>query len=87
MMRNDKDNFTVEQCRKVDENYITNSTKDLYQAVKNIAKKFKSSSDTIKSADGSVLCDGKDDKNRWKEYFGKLYAKRHNIMNLTIVKQ
>ena len=62
MMRNDKDNFIIEQCRKVEENYITNSTKDLCRAGKNIRKKCKPSSDTIKSEDGSVLCDGKDVK-------------------------
>ena len=68
MMRNDEDNFILEQCRKVEENYITNSTKDLYQALKNITKKYKPTNDTIKSEGGSVLCDGKYVKERWKEY-------------------
>ena len=52
MMRKDKENFIVDQCKKVEQNRITNSAKDLYQGVRNITKKFKLSSDTIKEEDG-----------------------------------
>ena len=41
MIRNDKENFIVEQCKIVEANRITNWTKDLYEGIRNIAKQFK----------------------------------------------
>ena len=74
IMRKDKENLIVDQCKKVEQNRITNSTKDLYQGVRNITKKFKPSNDTVKEEDGTILCDGEDIKKRWKEYCSKLYS-------------
>ena len=62
----------------MEQNRITNSTKDLYQGVRNITKKFQPSNDTVKKEDGTMLCDGEDIKKRWKEYCSKLYVKRNN---------
>ena len=58
LMRRDKEKFIEEQCKKIEENTVTNSTKDLYQGVKNLTRKFKPTMDTIKSEDGTILCDG-----------------------------
>ncbi len=44
----------------VEQNSITNSTKDLNKGVKNKTKKFKSSNDTVEDKDGEILCDGED---------------------------
>ena len=79
IMREDKENFIVEQCKIVEANRITNSTKGLYQGARNSTRKLKPSNDAVKEEDGTILCDGEDIKKRWKECCSKLYAKRNNV--------
>ena len=64
LVRRDKQNQIDEQCQKVENNAINNSIKDLYQRVKNLTGRFKASADTIKSEDGTGLCDGEDLRHR-----------------------
>ena len=75
LLRRDKDKYINEQCEVIENNAVTNATKELYQTVRNITKKFKPSSDTVKDEDGRVLCDGERVRDRWKEYCTKLYTK------------
>ena len=79
LMRRDKQNQSDEQCQKVEDNAVNNSTKDLYQGVQNLTGRFKAFADTIKSEDGTVLCDGEDVRIRWREYCYELYKKKDNI--------
>ena len=78
MMRRDKEAHVKKQCGDIEVNSATNSTKELYQGVRNLTNKFRPSNDSIKSEDGKVLCDREDIKLRWKEYCAKLYAKDPN---------
>ncbi|XP_063584691.1 uncharacterized protein LOC134762248 [Penaeus indicus] len=78
-MRKDKEKFIEQQSLKIEKNAVNNSTKELYQGIKNLTKSFKPSADTIKSEDGTVLCDGDEIKERWKEYCNKLYEKNDNL--------
>ena len=78
-MRKDKEKFIEQQCLKIEKSAVNNSTKELYQGIKNLTKSFKPSADTIKSEDGTVLCDGDKVKERWKEYCYKLYEKNDNL--------
>ena len=58
---NDQGSFrahTVEQCKIVEANRLANSTKDLYQGVRNITKKLKPANDTVKEEDGTIVYDG-----------------------------
>ena len=84
LMRPDKQNQIEKQCRKVEENALINSTKDLYKGVKSLSGRFKTSADTIKAEDGTVLCDGKEVCNSWKEYCSELYKKIHTINSTQI---
>ena len=63
-MRQDKEKFIEQQCLKIEKNAVSNSAKELYQGIKNVTKSFKPSADTIKSEDGTVLCDGDKVKER-----------------------
>ncbi len=36
LMRRDKEKFIEQQCQKIEDKAVTNSTKDLYQGVKNL---------------------------------------------------
>ena len=83
-MRRDKQNQIEEQCRKVEENALINFTKDLYKGVKSLTGRFKASADTIKAEDGTVLCDGKEVCNRWKEYCSELYKENDTINSTQI---
>jgi len=78
-MRKDKEKFIKQQCLKIEKNAVNSSTKELYQGIKNLTKSFKPSADTIKSEDGTVLCDGDKIKERCKEYCYKLYKKDDNF--------
>ena len=84
LMRRDKQNQFEEQCRKVEENALINSTKDLYKGVKSLTGRFKASADTIEAEDGTVPCDGKEVCNRWKEYCSELYKKNDTITSTQI---
>ncbi|XP_042876027.1 uncharacterized protein LOC122255792 [Penaeus japonicus] len=55
MMRKDKEKFIQEQCQRIEANSINNSTKEMYNGVKNLTKKFKPSVDTIKDEDDLIL--------------------------------
>ena len=75
MMSKDKENFTVEQCKIVEANRLANSTKDLYQGVRNITKKLKPANDTVKEEDGTIVYDGEDIKRGRKNTVQKFTPK------------
>ena len=85
MIRQDKEKYLNEQCQKVEHCSINNTTKELYQGVRNITRKFKPMVDTIKSEDGLVLCDGKEVKDRWNQYCSNLYKKNEDLTTTSIV--
>ena len=58
LMRMDKNRYINEQCALIEQNSITNTTKDLYQGVKNLTRKFKAHVDTIKDKEGFIICEG-----------------------------
>ena len=76
MMRKDKEKYIKEQCQRIEENAIKNSTKEVYKGVKNLTTKFQPTTDTIKDKDNVILCDRDHVKARWKEYCSKLYKKK-----------
>ncbi|XP_042864337.1 uncharacterized protein LOC122248391 [Penaeus japonicus] len=80
MMRKDKEKFIQEQCQRIEANSINNSTKEMYNGVKNLTKKFKPSVDTIKDEDDLILCDREEVKDRWKEYCTNLYKRNESIV-------
>ena len=81
MKRRDKQRVTEKQCPVVEEKSVTNSSKDLYNAVKTITRKFKPKIDAVKSENGVLLTEGPQVKERSKEYCESLY-KQSNIQRL-----
>ena len=79
MMRKDKNQQIDRVCKKIEENSITNSTRDLYRVIKDLTKKFKPTIDTIKDENGNALCSGDDVKERWKSYCEDLYKINDNL--------
>ena len=79
MMRKDKNQQIDRVCKKIEENSITNSTRDLYRGIKDLTKKFKPTIDTIKDENGNALCNGDDVKERWKSYCEDLYKINDNL--------
>ena len=80
MMRRDKEKCINEQCKRIEDNSITNSIKDLYQGVKNSTNKFKPTIDTIKDENGKILGEAEEVKERWAHYSTDLYKKNPNIV-------
>ena len=80
MMRRDKEKCINEQCKRIEDNSITNSIKDLYQSVKNLTNKFKPTIDTIKDENGKILGEAEEVKERWAHYSTDLYKKNPNIV-------
>jgi len=78
-MRKDKEKYIKEQCQRIEENAIKNSTKEVYKGVKNLTTKFQPTTDTIKDKDNVILCDRDHVKARWKEYCSNLYKKNENL--------
>ena len=78
-MRKDKNRYINEQCALIEQNSITNTTKDLYQGVKNLTRKFKALVDTIKDKEGLIICEGEKVRDRWKEYCEDLYSRNEAV--------
>ena len=72
--------YVNEQCEAIEQNSITNTTRDLYRKVKNLTIRFRPIVDTIKDEEGNILYDGPDVKNRWKSFCKDLY-RRHDIIS------
>eukprot|EP00795_Rhopilema_esculentum_P008169 gene8169-14099_t len=79
MTRKDKNHQIDRVCKKIEENSITDSTRDLYRGIKDLTKKFKPTIDTIKDENGNALCNGDDVKERWKSYCEDLYKINDNL--------
>ena len=84
LLRRDKEKYLNEQCQRIENCSINQTTKELYQGVRKITRKFKPTMDTIKTEDGLVLCDGKDVKDRWNQYCSKLYKKNEDLTTASI---
>ena len=68
MMRKDKRRAIDNQCQELEEKSVTNSTKDLYKAAKNLIRKFRPATDVVKNESGELLTEGPQVKQRWKSY-------------------
>lgn len=79
LMRSDKNQQINSLCEKIETDSITNSTKDLYQGVKSLTRKFKPTIETVKDKDGVMLSDRSNVKERWKNYCEELFKKNVNI--------
>ena len=79
MIRQDQVKYINEQCEAVEQNSITNTTKDLYRRVKNLTRKFRSTVDAIKDENGKILNDGQDIRNRWKSFCEDLCRRNDHI--------
>ena len=55
LMRKDKEKFINKQCQHLEENLIANSSKDVYQGVRRLTRKFNPRIDTVKDEDGTIL--------------------------------
>ena len=75
MMRKDKQRAIDNQCRELEEKSVTNSTKDLYKAVKDLTRKFRPATDIVKNESCELLTEGPQVKQRWKSYCENLYTK------------
>ena len=68
LVSKDKIRYINEQCALIEQNSITNTTKDLYQRVKNLARKCKAHVNTNKDKEGLIICDEEKVRERCKEY-------------------
>ena len=68
LIRKDKEKHINEICQSTESSVITNSTKDLYQGVKKLAKRFRLRIDVIKDENKEVLSEGSEIMDRWKRY-------------------
>ena len=72
MMRKDIEKYINEQCKRIEDNSIRNSIKDLYQGVKTLTNKFKPSIDTIKDENGKIHGEAEEVKERWEHNIAQI---------------
>ena len=84
MMRKDKETFIQEQCQWIEGNAINNSSKELYQGIKNLTKKFHPAVDTIKNEDCIIICDRDQVQNRSRNYCSNLYKKNKDLVSTKV---
>ena len=78
-LRKDKERHINDICQRIESSAITNQTKDLYQGVKKLTRKFRPRIDVIKNENKEVLSEGSKVMDRWKRYCEKLYNKNRTI--------
>ena len=64
MMREDKQRAIDEQCKQLEDKFVTNSTKTYTALSKNLTRKFKPATDAVKSGNGQMLTEGLQYKER-----------------------
>ena len=74
--RRDKKAVLSDQCKEIDENNRTGSTRDLVKKITNTKGIFHAKMGSIKDRNGMDLTEGEDIKKRWQEYIEELYKKR-----------
>ena len=84
IMHKDKETFVQEQCQRIEGNAINKSTKELYQGIKNLTKKFHPTVDTIKDEEGILICDRDQVQNRWRSYCLNLYKKNKDLSSTQV---
>ena len=76
MIRKDKERFVEDQCKKIEENAMANSTRELFNSMWSLTKKRGRTVNTIKDEAVLILCDGEHVKDRWRF---KVYKKNKNL--------
>ena len=74
------------KCQEAEDSAKKQDTKRLYQMVKGICGNASTKTAAIKDKDGKLLESRTDIKNRWKEYFEKLYNET-NPVDKTILQE
>jgi hypothetical protein len=78
-IRKDKENYLQEKCRVLEEHNKKGRTRELYQQIREITRKPKTNTGTIKSGTGVEYIEKDDIIRRQKEYTEELYKKDPNI--------
>src|SRR5688572_2314125 len=71
--REDKEKFIREICSGVERDRANNKIRAVYEGVRRITQTHAPRVGSIKDEHGKILTDQEDVKDRWKEYFNKLY--------------
>ena len=73
--RTDKKTFLSNQCKEIEENNRTGTTRDLFKKISNTKGTFRAKMGSIKDRNGMDLTEAEDIKKRWQEYTEELYKK------------
>jgi hypothetical protein len=77
--RKDKENYLQEKCRVLEGHNKKGRTRELHQQIREITRKPKINTSTIKSRAGVDYIEKENIIRRWKEYTEELYKKDPNI--------
>ena len=77
--RQDKQAFLEKKCKEVESHSLSNHSKDLFKAVKEITGKKTPKLNVVKAEDGEILTEDNQIKQRWKQYCQGLYAGRDGL--------
>ncbi|KAF7239023.1 Mitogen-activated protein kinase kinase kinase 3, partial [Varanus komodoensis] len=77
--RRDKNAFSNEQCKEVEENYRIGRTRDLFQKIGDMKGTFHAKMGMIKDQNSRALTEAEEIKKRWQDYTEELYKKELNI--------
>ena len=74
-----KEKWLEDKCTDAENSAGNPNTKRLFQTVKEICGSFSPKVTTVKDKDGKILEDRKDIRDRWGEYYEKLYNERNTV--------
>ena len=72
--REDKKDYISKKCGEIEKYSQSNNSRDMFKNIKSQYKKPAPKLNVLKDANGNILTEDEDIKNRWKEYCEKLYA-------------
>ena len=79
LLRKDKEKHINDIFQCIESRAITNQTKDLYQGVKKLTRKFRPRIDVLRNENKEVSSEGSKVMHRWKRYCEELYNKNRTI--------
>ena len=76
----DREEFIKGICQEVESARMQNKTRAVYEGIRKITGKHAPQVKSVKDVSGKILTDPIEVKNRWKEYFDKLYNDPNVVM-------
>jgi len=82
--KKDKEGYINDVCKAIEESRKTSKSREVYECIRKITRKFTSETSVIKGNDGKMITDAEKVKSRWKDYFEGLYNDPNLVNEATL---